>query len=355
MLTARSTIQLQDAGVILDRLCAHMVEHGDVRREGATGQISLTFGTALVGAQADGLDVMVTAEDETGLSYMKMGVVHHVREFAAPQVLDIGWNGDGAEASVPAYFREMRVVRAVDVTPHMRRVVLAGENLSRFALGGLHVRLIFPPQGREPIWPQLGGDGCPVWPEGEDALTARVYTLRDIDLEAGEVSIDILRHDDDATPGSRFAATARPGDRVGMTGPGGGAVPAARSMILLGDETALPAIARILAALPAEATARAVIEVSGPEEEQVLPSAAAVRIEWLHRDASGARKLADVLETTDAAELQPDTFIWAGCEFEDFLRIRRRVRTEWKLSRDRHLVTAYWRRGAAGDEARADA
>jgi len=288
---------------------------------------------------------------------MKMGVVHHVREFAAPQVPEIGWSGDGTTETVPAYFREMRVVRAFDVTPRMRRVVLSGEDLGRFAHDGLHVRLIFPPKGREPVWPRLGADGCPVWPEGEDALVARVYTLRHVDVAAGEVWIDILRHDGDETPGSRFAMTAVPGERVGMTGPGGGAIPAARSMILLGDETALPAIARILAGLPATATARAVIEVTGPEEEQYLPSAARVSVEWLHRgtEPRGTGKLAEILQAVEAENLSPDTFVWAGCEFADFRQMRRRVRADWKLPRDRHLVVAYWRKGAAGDEARADA
>jgi NADPH-dependent ferric siderophore reductase len=128
-------------------------------------------------------------------------------------------------------------------------------------------------------------------------------------------------------------------------------------MILLGDETALPAIARILAALPATATARAVIEVTGPEEEQYLPSAARVSVEWLHRgtEPRGTGKLAEILQAVEAENLSPDTFVWAGCEFADFRQMRRRVRADWKLPRDRHLVVAYWRKGAAGDEARADA
>ncbi|TIV93327.1 MAG: siderophore-interacting protein, partial [Mesorhizobium sp.] len=43
-------------------------------------------------------------------------------------------------------------------------------------------------------------------------------------------------------------------------------------------------------------------------------------------------------------------YVWAGCEFADFREIRRIVRKEWGLPRDRHLVTAYWRRGAQGGD-----
>lgn len=358
MLTACSSIPLRDGGHVLDLLCDHMRGHGEVEQARGTATIRLDYGRADLAISGDGLDVVVSASDATGLSYMKMGVVHHVRAFSAPQTPDIGWHGDGTGETVPAFFREMRVVAAFDVTRHMRRVVLAGERLDRFAEGGLHVRLLFPPKGRALVWPRLGGDGCPVWPDGADAVTARVYTLRHVDLEAGEVFIDIFRHDGDATPGSDFALTARPGDRVGMTGPGGGGVPAASALLLLGDETALPAIARILAALPASATARAVIEVGGTEDRQPMPSAASVSLEWMYRGAGqpgGTGRLADVLDRLAPEDLAPDTFVWAGCEFEDFRRMRRRLRSDWKLPRDRHLVVAYWRKGAAGDVARADA
>ncbi|RYE74464.1 MAG: siderophore-interacting protein, partial [Hyphomicrobiales bacterium] len=90
----------------------------------------------------------------------------------------------------------------------------------------------------------------------------------------------------------------------------------------------------------------------------LMPSAASVSLEWLYRgtgEPGGTGRLADVLDRLAPEELSPDTFVWAGCEFEDFRRMRRRLRSDWKLPRDRHLVVAYWRKGAAGDAARADA
>src|SRR4051794_2715006 len=60
------------------------------------------------------------------------------------------------------YFREMRVVGATNVTPRMRRVRLKGRDLARFAIGGMHVRLSFPPKpGIVPQWPVTGEDGRP--------------------------------------------------------------------------------------------------------------------------------------------------------------------------------------------------
>mgnify|MGYP002653359310 CR=1 FL=1 len=61
---------------------------------------------------------------------------------------------------------------------------------------------------------------------------------------------------------------------------------------------------------------------------------------------------AEVVDTLVAAGIAEDLFIWAGCEFDAFKDIRRSVRKDLKVAKDRHLVAAYWRRGAAGDEAR---
>ena len=355
MLKARSSIRLADAVSVHQKLCEHMSEHCEVRREDWRSTITFEYGVAHLELLDGTIVVTASGDDETGLSYVKMSIVYHLRAFAEPQMLDIVWSGDGDVTSVPAFFREMRVVRTLDVTPRMRRVVLTGEDLGRFAEDGLHVRLIIPPQGREPIWPWLGADGCPIWPVGEDALTARIYTIRHLDLDTSEVWIDILRHDGDTTPGSHFAMTAKPGDRVGMTGPSG-RIPKAEQLLLLGDETALPAIARILAALPESARARAVIEVAGPEEEQHLASAAEIKVEWLHRGAAKAGEPTSLADILDAAkDVDPDVYVWAGCEFSAFKQLRRRVRSDWKLPRDRHHVVAYWRKGAAGEEARADA
>lgn len=351
MLHSQCQLTVNDAEFVAARLCASYAEFAPSSMSGNEGSIVLSFGEARLSVLPGRLDIDVFSPDATGLAYVKMGLVHRIRDEMGLNDAAIRWIGDGA-TGLPPFFREMRVVETFDITPGMRRVVLAGEDLARFATGGLHVRLVFPPEGRAPVWPQMGEDGCPVWPDGEDALTLRLYTIREIDLEAGRVAIDILRHDGDATPGSRFAASARAGDRLGMVGPSGSGVPAAHSFLLLGDETALPAIARILETLPAEAEAEVFVEVANAGERQPLPSAARARVTWLHRDdAAGTGQLARIVENR-AEPSSADLYVWAGCEFTDFRAIRRHVRGTWKLPKERHSVTAYWRKGVAGDEAR---
>lgn len=332
------------------RVAAHYREHGEVDAVPGGHRLRIAYGEASLWVETGGLHVEVEAGDESDLAYMKMGLVHHLRAFSDGVPPELVWQGDGLVGSAPPFYREMEVVEAFDLTPAMRRVVLRGENLRRFASGGLHMRLVLPPQGRGLVAPVMGADGCAHWPEGEDATFHRVYTMRRIDPERGEVVVDMLRHDGDTTPGSRFAAHAHAGQRVGMTGPGGGGAPQAPSLFLFGDETAIPAIGRIFEELGPGKSARAVIQVAGREEEQPLPSPGRTQVEWLHRGKS--RSLADAALALTGETLGDDGFVWAGCEFADFKAIRRHCRATLKLARERHLVTAYWRRGACGDDAR---
>ena len=124
-------------------------------------------------------------------------------------------------------------VTAVATIGRFRRLTLKGDDLGRFAEGGLHVRLLLPVEGVRQRWPVTGDDGRPWWPDGNPP-PARVYTLRRIDVAAGEVEIDMLLHaDHHDAPGAAFAERARPGDVVGMTGPGGGDLPEAADYLSL--------------------------------------------------------------------------------------------------------------------------
>ena len=346
MLTAHCKVRLDDPQEILRELLEHYEEHGTVTLGEGTGSVVTPFGNAHLVAADGMIRISTEAGDETSLAYMKYGIAFHLHEFSPEKPPVVRWEGHNEVGVPPPYFREMTVVSTRDLTPAMRRVVLHNDDLERFGRDGIHARLLFPPKGRTPVWPVTGEDGCPQWPGGEDALVARVYTVRALDVGAGEMTIDILRHDGDATPGSVFAMTAEPGDIVGLVGPAGDGLPQARSLLLLGDETALPAIARILETVGPDRTARAVIEVAGPQERQPLPVAANISVEWLQR---GERSLGEVATALGPDDIDEDTFVWAGCEFADFKTIRRHCRSVLGLKKDRHLVVAYWRRGHAGD------
>jgi NADPH-dependent ferric siderophore reductase len=295
--------------------------------------------------------IRVFAEDETCLSYMKMTVAGHLAEHLGT-TNGMRWQGDGSDAGLPAFFREITVASSERITPHMQRVRFAATDIGRFARGGLHVRLLLPPRGRSPVWPTLGVDGLMVWPSGEDALVVRVYTIRAIDVARSFFDIDFVLHEGDETPAATFAQTARPGDVIGMIGPGGGGVPEAKSLLLVGDDTALPAIARILEQLPPSSSAEVLLEIDGPADAVPPAEHRNVRVTWLYREGRApgtAGLLPAALRKIDPATLPDGFHVWAGCEFADFREIRGLVRKQWGLKRDRHLVVAYWRRGVAGE------
>jgi NADPH-dependent ferric siderophore reductase len=352
MLEARSTIDVPAAERLFDLLCEHFAEHGEVRREGGRGHVSFGYGTAVLAARDEALEVEVAAADPIHLSYLKIGVAEHLLEFHEGEPPLIRWTGDGLAPGTPLpWFRELVVTGAENLTPHMRRVRFRGEDLGRFAQGGYHVYLVFPPANRAPVWPVMGETGLPVWPQGPDALTRRVYTIREIDAARGELAVDMVTHAGEATPGSDFARRARPGDIVGITGPGGGEAPDARRLVLAGDDTALPAIARILEDLSADAFASVIVEVDGPADEIALPSRARTDIRFLHRRGAEPGTLGllpRALQALDWDRIGPDPFVWAACEFADFKAIRCYLRQERGMARDRHMAASYWRRGRAG-------
>lgn len=314
--------------------------------EAGLWRIQLPLGSFEVRRDGETLFVEAAGVDPIGLSYMKLIFVDHIREYLAEEV-EIEWEGDGQHHGVPPFFREARVTAARRLTRSMQRVTFAVPDLEALPLGELHVRLLLPPEDLPPVWPMLTASGALSFPAGPAALLARVYTIRHVDRARGEVDIDFVLHPTAERTAGSWAATCRPGDVAGLLGPGGGAIPQAPRLLLLGDETALPAIARMLEAASPGTTCEAIIEVDGSEDEQVL----ARPVEWLYRRGAAPGTTRLLVEALARREPADDLYVWAGCEFGAFRDIRRHVRSVWKLPHDRHLVVAYWRRGVAGEMA----
>jgi NADPH-dependent ferric siderophore reductase len=351
-LASEAVVSLAEAARCVEDLCAHFREH-DFLVDHAPGRARVAFdiGTGLLDAAPDRLTLRAEAADETALATIKFMLASHLREHPGAAEAAIVWTGDGcAETTLPS-LREVRVRRVLDLTPRLRRITFAGEDLGRYDAPEMHVHLLIPPEGQPPRWPVPSASGIPVWPEGPAAPAIRTYTIRRIDAAAGEVDIDFVLHDD-AGPGADFAVRARAGDVAALLGPGGRAVADAEWYLFAGDETALPAIGRILAGLPESAAGVAVIEVDDEADEQALAHPEGVTLRWLHRNGAAPGSTTLLADAVRAIPLPADraVFAWAGAEFETF----RALRTHWRkvcgLPRDRHLAMAYWRRGASEDE-----
>jgi NADPH-dependent ferric siderophore reductase len=240
----------------------------------------------------------------------------------------------------------LTVVSVTDATPTVRRVVLSG-TAAAVAAAGPTVNLLVPrPGDLAPRWPQVARDGRVVWPIGAHGVALRSYTARRQDPVRGEVEIDFVLHGDG--PAAAWASAAAPGALLGVAGSGDLGIRPAASLLLAGDETALPAISRILAEAAAATTGLAVVEVAGPEEEQPLPAPAGVGVRWLHR--GGTPPGESTLLADAVAALEPpsdDVFAWVAAESAAVRAIRADLRSRWGLGRAQHHAIGYWRRGRA--------
>lgn len=243
-------------------------------------------------------------------------------------------------------FRVLDVLRVADVTPRMRRVTLGGPELEAFG-DGPNVKILVPPAGvAEPQWPMRGADGGAVWPPDPLRPTVRTYTLRRNDPQAREIDIDFVLHDHGVA--ARWAAAATPGhSRLGVGLPGGLSVRDADWYLIAGDESALPAIGRILERLPRDARGQALIEIANAEERQPLPTPDGVAVTWLDRRGAEAGTT-DLLEQAVRGIDVPSTgtrFAWAAGESSAICTIRKHWRASYGLDHRSSLAFGYWKRG----------
>ncbi|RBB98402.1 siderophore-interacting protein [Pseudomonas sp. MWU12-2115] len=243
--------------------------------------------------------------------------------------------------------RKLQVLRVVDLTPRMRRITLGGPELAGFISLGTddHVKLLFPQNAEqtaalETLVLGAGKDNGPL-PEMRD------YTPRRYDLEKLELDIDFVLHGDG--PASTWAEQARPGQFLHIGGPRGSMIvpDIFDSYLLIGDETALPAIARRLEGLAANRKALVVIEVENGAEQQVLESAAQVNVIWVLREGGKDNLL------TTVKELQVpkgNLYAWVATETKVSRQIRRVLLDEHGLNEQFVKAVGYWRAEGSAEE-----
>ncbi|UUY47027.1 siderophore-interacting protein [Streptomyces yangpuensis] len=247
------------------------------------------------------------------------------------------------------------VVRTERLSPHMVRLVLGGEGLADFGAGEYtdhYVKLLFAPEGVAYPAPwdleRIRGDFPRAqWPR------QRAYTVRNWDPVRNEVTLDFVVHGDEGLAGP-WAARARPGEIVHFLGPGGAYAPdpTAGWHLLVGDESALPAIAAAMERMPAGARVHAIVEIDGPADELKVATPDGVAPVWLHR---GDRPVgAALVEAVQAMEF-PSTDVHAFVHGEaGFVKdLRRHLRLERGIARERLSISGYWRLGETDEGWRA--
>lgn len=292
----------------------------------------------------------------------------------------------------PAYraFRA-RVVRTEQLSPSFRRITFGGAELAGFGTAGLdqRVKVVLPhPEhgyAHYPFGPDWYGDWRAL--PAERRNTFRTYTVRAVRPAVAEVDIDFVGHGDTG-PASAWAGRAVVGDEIVIVGPDElsegresgidwrpGAV---ERVLLVGDETAVPAACAILESLPAGARGAAILEVPEAGDRLRVAAPAGVRLQWLARrsgqshgelllpavrehlglaaapgDAAVATTVGaegeDVEELWDVPEGRVDGefYAWLAGEASAIRALRRVLVQEAGVHRRRVAFMGYWRRGKA--------
>ena len=229
--------------------------------------------------------------------------------------------------------RQLQVARVERLGSDMVRVALKGEELQGFTSLGFddHVKVFFPTNGTP-----------------DPAL--RDLTPRRYDPASGELWIDFFLHD--AGPAAGWARDAAAGQPIMVGGPRGSSIICTEgidSHLLIGDETALPAIGRRLEELPSGSRALVVIETADGAAGYPLQSQAQLQCEWIARSSAAHSPAHGLIEKLRTLTLPPGRcFAWAALESQAARALRRYLVEERQF--DKHWVKAagYWQRDAVG-------
>jgi len=241
---------------------------------------------------------------------------------------------DAARPRKPRF--AVRVKRVRRLTPRMVRVTFTGEELSGFAWNGpaAHIKLIFDaPDGDAPA----GGTRTPM----------RTYTPRRFDAAARELDVEFVIHGEG--PASAWAERAAVDQQLTIAGPGRSYAVDSEAdwYVLVGDDTAIPAICTILDVLPPSVKALALLEVVDAAEELALETRAAnTEIRWLRRGPDPRDAGRELESAVRRMELPPGMGrVYVACESDAMRRIRRHLLTERAFPRERLVTRGYWRLG----------
>lgn len=208
-----------------------------------------------------------------------------------------------ATSALPLLLCEVEVASVERLSPSFVRVELGGPALAEYGVEGhrydQRIKLVLPDPVTGGLTSVVGADESwlATWSDRPVAERGhmRTYTIRDVrgSGEGTTIVVDLVLHleGDAVGPGSLWAARAVPGDRLVMMAPRRGFpfggiefVPRpGAELLLVGDETAVPAVCAVLEQLPGSATGAAFMEV--PEAGDVLDVRRpdGVSVTWLPR------------------------------------------------------------------------
>jgi len=228
--------------------------------------------------------------------------------------------------------RTLEVIRSAYVTPHMLRVTLGGSELAGFPEDqeSAYIKLIFPQHG-------------------ESRPLMRTYTVSA--QRSDEIDVDFVLHAADG-PASAWARKAKPGDQIVVGGPGPKKLinKDADWYLLVGDMTALPAIAVNLAQLPEDARGYAVLEVVAEGDIQTLQHPENIEIHWVINATPDSDSSTLLQRVEQLCWLAGQPAVWTACEFHSMRALRTYFKQQRQVLKSHLYISSYWKINSTEDQ-----
>lgn len=242
----------------------------------------------------------------------------------------------------PIKIRRLQVKQIQELSPNMRRISLSGDSLAGFLSASFddHVKLLVPtsPEGELHL-PVLGEQGLE-FPADQPRPAMRDYTPRRYDPASNTLDIDfVLGHEGPAT---QWAMQATIGQELGIAGPRGSMIiPKGFDWhLLLGDETAIPAIARRLEELAPTTQAIVLIKIADSSHQIALAAQCQAHIQWVVDKNNDA--LPAILQALQLPE--GEGYAWAAGEHSDIQVWRDILVNQLGIDKQRIRASNYWRK-----------
>lgn len=232
--------------------------------------------------------------------------------------------------------RMTTVESVTDLSPHMKRIIVTSSELFDFPddKKSAHVKAIFPDPNSENKMPKLGMYfGFKKW--------MRSYTIREFNRETLQLTLDFAVNDHQGLA-TNWASHAQQGDHLGIAGPGDTKHTDlyAESHLLMGDFTALPAIAAIVEQLPINAKGNVWIQVPERADIQAMNTPENIKIHWIINHD----KLTDefVIALASYSKALKNTAIFIAAEASVVRQLKLYLNEHCQYNKKLLYASAYW-------------
>ena len=230
--------------------------------------------------------------------------------------------------------RRLRVKDQQQLTPNMVRITLYGDDLKGFVSRSPddHIKVFIPAS------------------DGQEAK--RDYTPRLFNAQRNELTLDFAVHE--AGPATQWALQAQTGDWLDIGGPRGSQVICGdiAHWLLIGDETALPAIGRRIEETSSQVTVTSLINVPHQDDHQVFDARCDHTEHWLVRDSQFSED--DIINQLQHLDIKPQTFCWVAGESSRVRRVRQYLLEQRGIRKEWIKASGYWKQGVAESSERFD-